>query len=203
LSVPSAPALAALRQVRVGSMNEPKLAAVRAALAPFAPRARVSGAEVPSGVSEQPVGWEEIVRGARNRALRAADHPGCELGVGIEDGLVELPDGSGALQTVNVGCAALARGSELRIGFSSGFAYPRACAEPAVRERRPIGELFDELWGRSRDECSAFPSGRGIGNIGRLTLGELPRSEYARHAVLCALVGLFHPDLYAANGVPG
>jgi non-canonical (house-cleaning) NTP pyrophosphatase len=39
-----------------------------------------------------------------------------------------------------------------------------------------------------------------VGNIGKLTLGVLPRSEYTRHAVLCALVALIHGDLYAGTG---
>ena len=41
-----------------------------------------------------------------------------------------------------------------------------------------------------------MPSARTSGNIGKLTLGVLPRSDYARHAVLCALVSFLHPDLY-------
>ena len=36
----------------------------------------------------------------------------------------------------------------------------------------------------------------GVGNVGKLTLGVLTRSEYARHAVLCALIAFLHPDLY-------
>jgi inosine/xanthosine triphosphatase len=40
------------------------------------------------------------------------------------------------------------------------------------------------------------PSGAGTGNIGKLTLGVLPRSEYGRHAVVCALVRFLHPSLY-------
>ncbi|HVH07689.1 MAG TPA: DUF84 family protein, partial [Myxococcota bacterium] len=63
-----APALGALRRVRVGSANGPKIQAVRDALAPFAPGAEVVGAAVASGVPDQPVGFAEITRGARNRA---------------------------------------------------------------------------------------------------------------------------------------
>ncbi len=194
--------LAAVRQVRVGSTNEPKLAAVRSALAPFAPEARVEGVPVPSGVPEQPVGWDELVEGARNRARRAASAAACDLGVGIEDGLVPLPDGRGEVQHVNVGCAAVARGEGLWVGFSSGFAYPPVCTRPAVDERAPIGGVFDRVWSKVRGEAVAEPSGRGVGNIGRLSLGVLPRSEYARHAVVCALLGLLHPDLYPAAGPP-
>ena len=205
--------LASLREVRVGSNNEPKIAAVRSALLAYAPEVRVEGVGVASGVAEQPVGLDEIIRGASNRARAAVESQGCELAVGIEDGLIELPAGAdGSLpegvdgsplrasefqvRHVNIGCAAVTDGKRLSFGFSSAFAYPPDCSRRAVAQRAPIGGLFDRLWQSRRGETSALPSARGIGNVGRLTLGVLPRREYARHAVLCALVAFLHPDLY-------
>lgn len=190
--------LAGLRRVRVGSTNEPKLEAVRRALSPFAPEARVEGVAVASGVPEQPVGWREIVDGACNRARGAASER-CDLGVGIEDGLVAVPDEAGRMRHLNVGCAAVLREDRLSLGFTSGFAYPPACTAPAVRERRPIGPVFDDFWREHRGESDAVPSGRSVGNVGKLTLGVLPRRDYACQAVLCALVELLNPDLYAAD----
>jgi inosine/xanthosine triphosphatase len=192
-------ALAALRRVRVGSANPPKVQAVRDAFAVFAPGAEVEGAEAASGVSEQPVGFAEIVAGARARARAAFASGACDLAVGYEDGLVEIP-GTGE-RWFNVGCAAVVDGSREGLGFSSGFAYPPACAERAVAEREPIGELFDALWRAQRPgERRGAPSALSEGNVGKLTLGALPRSDYARHAVLSALVSFLHPDLYRARG---
>ena len=190
--------LAGLRRVRVGSTNRPKLTAVERALAPFAPDAEVRGLEVASGVPEQPIGWHEIVAGARNRA-RGAASDSHELGVGIEDGLVPVPDAQGGERFVNVGCAALLYHGRTGLGFSAGFAYPPACSGPAVRDREPIGPLFDAFWREHRGEAAPVPSGQTTGNVGKLTLGALPRSDYAQQAVLCALVELLHPDLYGAE----
>ena len=86
--------LGSLKRVRVGSQNGPKIAAVRSAIAAYAPAAEVCGAEVASGVPDQPVGFEEIVRGARNRAEAAHGGGDCDLAVGLEDGLVALPAGA-------------------------------------------------------------------------------------------------------------
>ena len=101
--------LVAVRWVWVGSVNEPKLAAVRSAIGAYAPDAKVEGVAVASGVPEQPVGFEEIVRGARNRAAGAQSGPHCDLGIGIEDGLVPLPTGGpdGEVVHLNIGCVAL------------------------------------------------------------------------------------------------
>lgn len=196
---PRGAALAALRRVRVGSTNPPKLEGVRAALAALAPDAQVEGASVESGVPAQPVGFAEIVAGARERARAAFALGGCELAVGYEDGLVELP--GTAERWFNVGCAALADGRREALGFSSGFAYPPACAERAVRAREPIGDLFDALWASAHGASpGAPPSGRSLGNVGKLTDAALPRADYTRQAVLCALVSFLHPELYGAPG---
>lgn len=187
--------------MRVGTLNRPKIEAARAALEPYAPDAVVAGVAVESGVAEQPVGYEEIVAGARNRARRALASGACELAVGIEDGLVELVL-DGRREVLNVGCAVVASPDREGLGFSSAFAYPSQCVAPALDERAPIGDVFDRVFQdylAARDggeDAPEAPSGGTVGNIGKLSNGVLPRSDYARHAVLCALVRFLHPDLY-------
>jgi non-canonical (house-cleaning) NTP pyrophosphatase len=117
---------------------------------------------------------------------------------GIEDGLVALPPGAASVEGehVNIGCAVVTDGERFSLGFSSAFAYPPEVSLPAVRDREPIGALFDRLWRERRGAFDRRPQPRAAGNVGKLTAGVLPRSEYARHAVLCALVAFINPDLY-------
>ena len=65
-----------------------------------------------------------------------------------------------------------------------------------MRDREPIGAVFDRIWEARSGESIAKPSALSVGNIGRLSGGVLPRAEYARHGVLCALVAFVQPDLY-------
>ena len=196
--------------IRVGTQNPAKLGAVQDALRPFArdgAKLMLVPVGVESGVAEQPIGWDEIIGGARNRARAAFESGDCVLAVGIEDGLVRLNDGRetksrrpGSETIYNVGCAWLTDGEREGHGFSSGFAYPPGCLEPAVRDQAPIGDLFDELW-RAHRAGSSGPakggaSGRQGGNIGMLTQGRLDRSAYGAQAVICALVRFLHTDLY-------
>lgn len=203
--------------IRVGTKNRAKCEAVRIALAcllrPTDAGETSPGARLPddlaivpvaveSGVAEQPVGYEEIVAGARQRARAAFGSGACALAVGIEDGLVRLPDGLGAdalpeaMSPYNVGCAWLTDGTREAAGFSSGFAYPSQCSAPAALDRMPIGDLFDALWRAQRNEPDGASSGPREGNIGKLTGGRLTRADYGSHAVLCALVRFLHKDLY-------
>jgi inosine/xanthosine triphosphatase len=194
--------LVSLREVRVGSTSEPKIAAVRGALDAFVRGVRVAGVEVDSGVPAQPLGFREIVLGARNRAARARASGACDLGVGIEDGLVPLPveESGEELRHLNVGCVAVTDGERFGVGFSSGFAYPPECSLRAARAREPIGALFDQMWRERRGDPAEPRSTGSGGNVGRLSCGALPRSEYGRHAVLCALIPFLHPDLYRGGG---
>ena len=195
--------------VRVGTENAAKLEAVRRALASLqqdpasAPPLQIVKGAVASGVAEQPVGYEEIVAGARNRARAAFALGPAALGIGIEDGLVRFPDGlagGDGLGIYNVGCAWICDGigeqARESAGFSSGFAYPPGCAAPAVASRAPIGELFDALWHEQREDEDEAPSGPRGGNIGKLTGGQLGRADYGSSAILCALVRFLHKDLY-------
>jgi inosine/xanthosine triphosphatase len=196
--------------IRVGTENRAKLGAVRDAFGRFASADAVLElvpVGVASDVPEQPVGWTEIVRGARNRARAALASGECALAVGIEDGLVRLADTAGAEDSsddvYNVGCAWITDGERDGHGFSPGFAYPGGALGPALRDRAPIGDLFDDHWSARRDgdEAAAgidpsLPSGRSGGNIGRLTGGRLDRSAYGAHAVVCAMIRFLHTDLY-------
>ena len=191
--------LASVATVYVGTLNEPKLEAVRAAIGSYASGAEVRGFAVASGVPDQPVGYDEIVTGARNRARRALEaEAGCDLAVGLEDGLVELLLSGEAPAVLNVGCAFVTDGERDSLGLSSAFAYPPQCLAPALVERAPIGEVFDRVFSEYTGLAAApdVASGRTIGNIGKLSLGVLPRSDYARQAVVCALVRFLHPALY-------
>ncbi len=187
-----------VRAVRVGSTNPPKLAGVREAIRAYSERAEVRGVEVESGVSEQPLGFEEILEGARRRAAAAHESGPCDLAVGYEDGLVQVgPEGD----WFNIGCAAVSDGRRVTLGLSSGFGYPPACIAAAVERREPIGDVFDRTWRAHRPEAAPrAPSALSVGNVGKLTEGAVDRAEYTRHAVVCALAPWLHPDLYAAEG---
>jgi non-canonical (house-cleaning) NTP pyrophosphatase len=171
----------------VGTRNRAKLEAVRLSFAAFAEPGVVLDlipVSVTSGVSDQPIGHDEIIRGARNRARAAFDAANGEIAVGIEDGLLrysaydstrghEVGEGlEGEMDSnqdeefsqdvfYNVGCAWVTDGERAGHGFSAGFSYPPSCRDSAVREQAPIGDLFDELW---RARRPANGSSRLAGN---------------------------------------
>ena len=179
-------------RVRVGSLNAAKLEAVRIGLSPFFDAVEVKGFEVASGVSEQPLGFDEILSGARARAEQSFAAGGVDLGAGIEDGLIPVP--GTRTGHLNVGFCVLIDGSEESIGLSAGFEYPPSCVRAATGSRRiPVGQAFDAIF---KLPVGLPEPGSGAGNIGRLTGGALNRSDYGAQAVTCAFVRRLHPALY-------
>lgn len=76
------------RKISVGSTSPVKMRAVESACRSARLDAEVIGVEAESGVNVQPVGCEEMKRGARNRAEAAlAAHPD-SVAIGIENGLI-------------------------------------------------------------------------------------------------------------------
>lgn len=160
--------------VAVGSGNPVKRAAVARAL----PDAEVTAVPVESGVSEQPVGPAETVRGARNRAERALD--GHDLGVGIEGGVARL-EGVDGLWLVM--WAAATDGERWGTGGGPSIRLPEAVAR-RVDDGEPLGPVMDDVAGRE-------DLGEKEGAAGVLTDGVVDR----KGALVTAVAGALGPFL--------
>jgi|SRR5690242_1210938 len=177
--------LASLRRVVVGSTNPVKVGAVRAVLQRLSPDVEVTGHAVPSGVPDQPWGDDETIRGAQARARGACATDDAELGVGIEGGVVAMPDG-----TVRT-CAwavAVTRDGREGVGGSLAMQLPDNVAA-LVRDGLELGHAMDRLTGERNVK-------HGAGAVGILTAGLVSRQEAYEVIVAYALA----PLLQAASG---
>ena len=163
-------------RVVVGSTNPVKVAAVRAVLERIRPDASVSGVDVGSGVADQPMGDDETIRGARERARRALAAGDATLAVGLEGGIVI--DHDGAMRT----CAwavAVDRSGQMGTGGSLAMPLPPAVAA-SIRDGLELGHAMDRLTG-------AHDTKRGAGAVGILTNGLVDRRRAYEMLVTYAL----------------
>ena len=166
-----------IQRVAVGSTNPVKVAAVRAVVARIAPSASVEGVAVASGVPDQPFGDDETIRGARARATAARIALAADLGVGIEGGVVEMPDGS--MRTCAWAAVASSDGRDA-VGGSLAMPLPDAVAR-LIRERGlELGHAMDEVTGQAETK-------RGTGAVGILTAGLVNRRQAYETLVAYAL----------------
>jgi inosine/xanthosine triphosphatase len=170
--------------VAVGSLNPVKVSAARMALERAGFDFALQGVAAPSGVAEQPIGLEDIARGARQRALNARAALGAAWGVGMEGG-VEFDSAGDAwlfsvVAIVTAERASLARGGQLLLP-------PRVAAR--LRAGDELGPVMDELLGISNIK-------QGLGAVGYLTCGLITREAAFFDCFSRALGPLLHPELY-------
>jgi inosine/xanthosine triphosphatase len=177
-----------ISRVAVGSTNPVKIAAVRAVVSRIAPGVAVEGLAVPSSVRDQPVGDEETIRGALARAHGAlAAVPGADLGVGIEGGVVDDPDGG--MRTC-AWAAVAARDGRTGVGGSLAMPLPPVVAD-AVRGGLELGHAMDRLTGEHDTK-------RGSGAVGILTAGLVDRQAAYEPLVAYALARFLTPEYWPA-----
>ena len=175
--------------VAVGSRNPVKLAAVRAVLERVQPALQLVSIEVASGVPDQPLGDEETQRGARNRALLALELTGAELAVGLEGGVVELPDGRMR------SCAwAVVVDRDGREGMGGSLSMPLPDAVSArIRAGEELGHAMDAI-------ANAVGTKHGRGAVGILTAGLIDRQRAYEPMVAYALAPWLAPAFFAPGG---
>lgn len=167
-------------RVGVGSRNPVKLAATERAFAALGIEAAVEAVTVDSGVDDQPMGDDESIRGATNRAERALD--GYDLGVGLEGGVADGPDGWYLIMW-----AAATDGEATHLGCGPRLRLPDRIAE-RVRDGEELGPVMDDVIGETGVKHDQ-------GAAGVLTDGIIDRETALLTAVAGAL-GPFVADVY-------
>lgn len=165
--------------INVGSMNPVKLGAIRAVMEVRFPEAEFRPAAVDSGVSVQPIGLDETLRGAGNRA-RAA-FAGCDLSVALESGLVPVP--GTATGYMNLTACAIFDGHEMFLGLGPAFELPAEVTRLVVEEGLELDPAVRKA-GLTDNERIGYAQGI----IGILSGGRVTRMDYSRPAVSMAMV---------------
>ena len=176
-----------VNRVVVGSTNPVKIAAVRAVLERAGVNARIEGIAVASGVSEQPFGDAETIRGATQRARAALEATGADLAVGLEGGVVE----EGGRMRTCAWASVVGRDGRVGVGGSLAMTLPAPVAA-LVRDGVELGHAMDRVTG-------AHDTKRGVGAVGILTAGLVDRQRAYESLVAYALAPFLAPEHYAES----
>jgi inosine/xanthosine triphosphatase len=151
------------------------------------------GFDVPSGVSDQPMGNEETKLGAGNRARAAydaykdsqPDGAKPDYAVGLEGGVMLSP--AGELECF--AWIAVYDGEKTGYARTGSFVLPPRIRDLVVKEGMELGHADDLVFGATNSKQSA-------GAVGFLTRGVVDRAQYYEHAVVLAYIPFQWPDLY-------
>jgi len=164
-----------LRVVSVGSENPVKVKAVELAMEKTIGSVLVVEVDADSGVSKQPIGFDETAKGAINRAKYAFEAKPSLYGIGIEAGLVEI---GGKYLDVHV--CAIFDGLNYTIGTSQGFQVPAELVKE-MKHGEECGVVAEKIY-------NVKNIGKKEGIIGYLTNGGINRMDLCENAVLMAMV---------------
>lgn len=168
----------------VGSGNPLKISAAEEVLGEAWPGTRVTGIEVPSGVSHTPLTNEETIAGARERARAARARAGHGWGIGLEGGMARYA----GRWFSGVWCA-ITDGTVCSVGGGVHFEIPPAIARRIVEGGEEMGPCLDSVSGIA---CSK----RKLGAEGILTRGLIDRAVTFRTAIRYALPPFLRPEWY-------
>ncbi|GAA0600507.1 DUF84 family protein [Virgibacillus siamensis] len=122
-------------KILIGSKNPAKIDAVGSVFN----NDNITGIEVPSQVSAQPVTDEETRRGAINRAWRCVSESTCDIGIGLEGGVMTL---DGQLYVTNWGALASYDGTIITAG-GARIQLPHNFSAK-LNQGLELGDIMDE-----------------------------------------------------------
>ncbi len=176
-----------VKKIAIGSTNPVKVKAVNKGMKKLFPKAKFIGIEVESGVARQPIGDEETLQGARNRAKEALTQTKSDIGVGLEGGVMETK--YGPMNTV--WCSLVTETGAESISGGAHFLIPEKWME-RVKMGQEIGEILDEVYGGKNIK-------KKQGMIGMLTKNLTNRREEYTQLVKLAMVKLISSELYTSD----
>lgn len=187
-----------LVKIAIGSKNPVKIcsaiAGIEKALAPVLESLEVSGEgfDIPSGVSDQPMGDEETETGSINRAKGAfaayqeAYSTDPDYSVGLEGGIVVTEK-----EMICSAYMCVFNGKTYHTARTCSFALPPAIKE-LVESGMELGDADDKIFGSSNSKQKG-------GTVGHLTRGVIDRNNYYVDAVSLALMPHLWDDLWPSS----
>lgn len=178
-----------MKKIIVASKNPVKLSAALNGFQRMFPgeEFEVEGVAAESGVSDQPFGDEETLRGAQNRVVSARTiQPSADYWVGLEGGIEK----KGADMIVFAWMAIESKDGLTGKGKTGAFFLPPAVIT-LVNAGTELGEADDIVFNRENSKHAS-------GTIGVLTDNAVDRERYYTDAIVFALIPFKNPELYSA-----
>lgn len=187
--------------VAIGSLRQPKIEAVKAAMAQIAPTLGCMPEQidyqphsVESDIADTPLSIAEMMQGASNRAhklaarYRASDQA-ADYYIGMEGGIFEMPVADGQHAWYLQSWVYAFDGETGCYGSSPAVQFPVAIAREFGQVNFELAEVIARFGQQhnSRNQGGAFSL---------LTKDMLTRQAIFESAVLAAMAPFYHPELY-------
>jgi inosine/xanthosine triphosphatase len=144
----------------------------------------VTGVDVPSGVSNQPMTHTESIRGARTRAENVLEETGADFGVGLEGGLEQIGDDWFECGWIVV----KDKDGKIGIGSSVRFRLPEVMVK-MIHQGKELGEVTDIISNQENTKQKG-------GFFGLMSKDLITRQKGYRDGVIAALARFIKPEIF-------
>jgi len=183
-------------KICVGSLNPTKIYAVEKAFSKYFNNFQIFKLKVKSSVSNQPIGMDDIIKGAKNRAQMSLNYLKNEkklnydiFGVGIEAGLIEITFAKTKYMDFQF-CVIMDELEKMTLGSGVAFEYPQSIIDKLMSNRNlEIGDILGKLANNPNLKNEG-------GAISFLSKNMLNRTYILFQAIICALLPRINKELY-------
>ena len=173
-------------KISIGTTSELKVRALEEATNKLAIKAEILPVKTDSGVSKQPFGYDEIIFGAKTRANRALTESNADIGVGVENGLVEINS-----DYFDVACVyVISKNNTESMAFSPAILMPRWIINEIKEKDTEVGEITKRLSGDSEKDGFKY-----------FTNGVIKRTDALVLAIIFAFAKIFNKEKYENNNL--
>jgi inosine/xanthosine triphosphatase len=168
-------------KVAIGTTSELKVRALKNALTKLEVKNEIVPLKTESGVSNQPFGYEETTKGAKNRAMITFEKENPDIALGVESGLIEIEGNYFDIACVYIKTK---KGDE-SISYSAGYFTPSWIIEEIREKNTEYGHITQRLSGDSeKDPLKYFSEGK------------IKREELLSQAIEIGLIKIFNKEKY-------
>lgn len=170
-------------RIGIGTESSIKVRALEQAVHSLGIDADIVPVKTPTNVSEQPYGYEDAVKGARNRMEHVLARESVDVAVGLESSLVYV-ESLGQWFDVAVVVAKTQLGHS-GYAISTGYAVPAYMIKKVQETGVELGVIVQELADGGEKDTLKYISG-----------GRLKREDALRVAMQSALIQALYPEKY-------
>jgi len=178
-------------KIIVGSKNPSKIRGVKKAFEKmFKENVIIASVSVKTSVHPQPIGLENVIRGAIERAVNAKKKAKelYDYYVGVEAGIIPIPCSITGYMDFQVSVI-VDNEDRISLGFGPGFEFPKEVVDYVVKG---LGEAEDVM-----EKISGIRNiGDKMGAIGFLTRNIVTREKLSELATIMALIPRLNAKLY-------
>lgn len=169
--------------IGIGTQSAMKIRALEKSLARMEIEAEIVSIKADSGIPDQPFGYGQIATGARNRAKQVLEEKQTDLGIGIENGLIEV----GPVESYfDVACIIiLTKDGHEATSFGSAYWVPQFIIDEIKEKGTEFGHIIQRLvGGGEKDPMKYFSNDK------------LKREEILEQAISIALTQIVYAEKY-------